>query len=353
MSRRGRSPAREPADEEEGVELAQDPVQRRGRGRPSRRKPDGDGGSDSDDSVPPAADEEEPPADGEEGGGGGGGGKKFKGNGSSSLWSSDTAAQEAALEARYKTIRPLVPPVVRKKYTLQQEIMRGLACLSFGLVCISFEVLCVQDLACFDVSDDPGVLYMWDFLTVPIMLVVGCICVPWCLALVETDNLDVLRAGTGMQFLTAVILSITGGMAYGHADDLYGFQKIVRKIWENNGEEIHNGDPYSADNQVLPQEALFYYEMVVPGEGGARAPYELWLADPDADLAPNQATFEEMLDADPLAERLNTVMWHYFAFGIGGGVLFLAQFSISMSYLCHVYYGPDAANRRAGNNGGD
>ena len=91
--------------------------------------------------------------------------------------------------------------------------MRGLACLSFGLVCISFEVLCVQDLACFDVSDDPGVLYMWDFLTVPIMLVVGCICVPWCLALVETDNLDVLRAGTGMQFLTAVILSITGGMA--------------------------------------------------------------------------------------------------------------------------------------------
>jgi hypothetical protein len=85
----------------------------------------------------------------------------------------------------------------------------------------------------------------------------------------------------------------------------------VRKIWENNGEEIHNGDPYSADNQVLPQEALFYYEMVIPGEGGARAPYELWLADPDADLSPNQATFEEMLDADPLAERLNTVMWHY------------------------------------------
>ena len=81
---------------------------------------------------------------------------KFNTNGKSNLWNADTTAADATLAARFAAIRPLVPPINRKTYTNQQQLMRFLAMLAFAHTCVAFQILCVFDLQCFDVMDNPG-----------------------------------------------------------------------------------------------------------------------------------------------------------------------------------------------------
>jgi hypothetical protein len=305
-------------------------------GRPLRQRKDDsdDENSDSDDN-----DNEETPALNPEGGDGEKpAGSKFKGANQSTLWSTDTVAVETAMAARFAPIRPLTKPIVRKKYTRQQEIMRALAMFSFAVVVVAFQVLCVFDLQCFDVMDNPASLLVWERMIVPVCLLVGGVVIPICLSLCETENLEKLRAGTAMQFVTSIVLSIFGGIAFGMADDEKGLVKRAADLFRENAEAYRQELPYSNEAQVFPPEALFYYNMKIEPQYTQFLNGELdW---------PGNSEVQDCVNFDEWESTLRSFTWHLFFFNIGTGILFLAQFSISMSYLCHVYYGPNAANQR-------
>ena len=76
--------------------------------------------------------------------------------------------------------------------------------------------------------------------------------------------------------------------------------------------------PYdAATNPIFNADDIFYYQL--------------------------QKTGDLDVDTQALADTLMEKMQWIFACNLIGGVLFLAQFSFSMSYLCHVYYGPQGA----------
>ena len=244
---------------------------------------------------------------------------------SSKLWSEDTEAQEEALRKRVMELQPLAKPIKRKKFMFQQEVMRALILLIFGHTCASFQILCVYQNQCFDLPNDPSNWNTWDNSIVPVLIVVGCVMVPFSLSLIAETNLTMLKTGAFLQFVFAVVLSIFGGIAYGEWDQEMAIKNNIRKNLMENDYEAG----YSDTNMRFPAEALFYYQLTVPT--------------PATDGEENSEIEEDTIDE--LTKRLLDKMGAIFACSLIGGILFLALFSFSMSYLCHVYYGPRAAGR--------
>ena len=187
--------------------------------------------------------------------------------------------------------------------------MRLLCCVIFAHTLVSFQVMCVYNTMCFDVADDPGNWHNFDYIIVPLCVLVGGIVVPFCMTLINQKNLVTLKWGAFVQFLSAVVLSIFSGICFGFWEN-YG---TVRKSIINTL-TLNYDEPYSSTNMRFTDEDLFYYKL--------------------------QETGDPLQDATGLAEVLQEKMkWLFLLSGLGG-CLFLAQFSFSMSYLCHVYYGP-------------
>jgi len=185
-------------------------------------------------------------------------------------------------------------------------------------------------------------MYMWDRYMVPVMLIVSCICVPWTLWLVEVDHLKTLKFGVGMQFLVSMGLCGCGGIAFGLADGDAGRVKFIRRIFDDSkahmlGEDGVRGvqNVYTSEDMVLPYEALFYYDMRIEPQ------YSDYMAQVPGAISETN----EIVDFDTWDATAQTNAWHLVFLCILGGVIHLAQFSVSMSYLCHVYYGPAGARR--------
>ncbi|GMH50314.1 hypothetical protein TL16_g00742 [Triparma laevis f. inornata] len=328
-------------DEEAGVELQSDPTVRRARGRanPSSRRRGGERNSNSPGrrSLSPGAnrgrqgrdegsrgrsrqqrensssddddaddddsdDEEQDDVDVEaplmaRGGGAGGSGGDKRSVKQSKLWQEDTSAQEKAAMARMSQLRPLGTPLKAKKYMFQQTIMRLLSSLIFAHVLVSFQVVCVFYTQCFDVADDPGNWHVWDNAAIPVMFIVGGMIIPFCLTLIEQKNLNMLKIGAAVQFLTSVTLSILCGLAYGLWDSENGLKgNIARNFEDNNYDE-----PYDAtDNPIFSADDIFYYQL--------------------------KKTGDILIDSHVLAVTLMEKMQWMFACNLIGGVLFLAQF---------------------------
>lgn len=206
--------------------------------------------------------------------------------------------------------------MTRKKYIFQQEVMRALILLIFGHAVMSMQILCVYQTQCFDVADDPSNWRRWDDGIVPVCLLVAGGMVPFSLSLVNETNLTKLKIGAGLQFVFAVSLSILGGVAYGEWDSFNGIRGMIKDILNENDYTI----PWEEDvNERFPDDAVFFYNLRKTNG-----------VDQDEDVA-------------ELANRLVDKMGTLFALNLIGGVLFLALFAFSMSYLCHVYYGPNQA----------
>ena len=159
--------------------------------------------------------------------------------------------------------------------------------------------------------DNPSNWYMWDIAAVPFMFLLMFGMVPYILSLVREDDLYKLKKGAFVQLFATIVCGILGGMAYGEWDKDY--YKNTRK----NLEQYDYNEPYNyPDNQILPQEAIFYYDIK---------------QDPADD---NKWNVDELEDEQHL---------HIFTmcgFLLGAAVLFLTTFGFSLSYLCHIYYGP-------------
>mmetsp|Transcript_7532 Transcript_7532/g.15692 ORF Transcript_7532/g.15692 Transcript_7532/m.15692 type:complete len:356 (+) Transcript_7532:164-1231(+) len=238
----------------------------------------------------------------------------FKQSKKSKLWSTDITSSLESQAARMSSLRPLSTELTHKKYMFQQDVMRLLCCLIFAYSIVSFQVMCVYNTMCFDVADDPGNWHNFDYAVVPLCFLVGGIIVPFCMTLISQTNLTALKWGAFVQFVSAVVLSIFSGICYGIWDD-YG---TIRNSIVNN---LNNNDytaPYSSTNMRFSDSDVFYYALKETGNPTA--------------------------DAAELADTLQEKMKWMFLLTLAGGVLFLAQFSFSVSYLCHVYYGPGGRN---------
>ncbi|GMI25471.1 hypothetical protein TrCOL_g3896 [Triparma columacea] len=241
-----------------------------------------------------------------------------KTQGSSKLWSQNTESMDKERRKRVMSLRPLTAPLTRKKYIFQQEMMRALILLIFAHSILSIQILCVYQNQCFDVSDDPSNWRRWDNGIVPVCLLVALILTPWSLSLISETNLTMLKAGAGMQFVAAIVFNILGGVAYGEWDSLSGIQNLVKDILNQNDYT----EPYGDGNRRFPDEAVFFYQLRASGG-----------LDQDEDI-------KELVQT--LVDKMGTL----FALNLIGGILFLALFAFSMSYLCHVYYGPKEAAQR-------
>ena len=285
-------------------------------GRGGGRPPLGRGASSEDaEEEPDDIDEDTPLVEGEGGEGIAGNASKKATTGPSKLWLEDDSERNKAFTKRLQQLRPNPPGVKRPTFIIQQQVIRGIAILIFGYVLASFQILCVYQNQCFDVHDDPANWWLWDKLQVPYLFIIGFVIVPSTLYMNRLTNLNALKLMAFMQLFCAVWLNINGGLAYGEWDS----ENSLRGKTRENVRTWDYTQDWAYDNQRLPNEALFYYNIDTTTEGIADGKF-----------------------ADEMVSRLRTRMLTMLMINIFGGVVFLIQFAFSISYFFHVYYGPKA-----------
>ena len=76
--------------------------------------------------------------------------------------------------------------------------------------------------------------------------------------------------------------------------------------------------------------------------------FDAWIVGKGDDFVAGSDFSDETIDSEEFTAKAEERAWHLFWFNMAGGAVFMAQFGVSMSHLCHVYYGPAAARERAG-----